>query len=192
MLTLRCEIYAWVTREHHFIPAHLILRCWERFSKRWLLDLKKWVWSALRLWTARSRTPERDWENLTSTMIHTWTQWKGFVRGKISRLAGTLSFNERCMLWFKCHNLACQVYIFFSYLARLMQWDHSVKKKKKATFRQTLCINYEYAFRARPSRCLVAIGKPFCLFFFWNSRLWKSPVHLRDAVSLGPISILSN
>lgn len=51
-----------------------------------------------------------------------------------------------------------------------MQLDHSVKKKKKekkATFLQTLCINYEYAFRARPSRCLVAIGKPFCLIFFF-------------------------
>lgn len=42
------------------------------------------------------------------------------------------------------------------------------KKKKKATFHQTSCINYEYAFRARPSRCLVAIGKPFC-FLFLNS-----------------------
>lgn len=57
--------------------------------------------------------------------------------------------------------------IFFSYLAWVRLKDLSIKKKK-ATFHQTLCINYEYAFRARPSRCLVAIGKPFC-FLFLNS-----------------------
>lgn len=59
--------------------------------------------------------------------------------------------------------------IFFSYLAWVRLKDLSIKKKKKkATFHQTSCINYEYAFRARPSRCLVAIGKPFC-FLFLNS-----------------------
>jgi hypothetical protein len=40
-----------------------------------------------------------------------------------------------------------------AYLARGMHKDLSIKK---GTF-QT-CINYENAFRARPSRCLVAIG----------------------------------
>lgn len=58
--------------------------------------------------------------------------------------------------------------IFFLYLAWVRLKDLSIKKKKKATFHQTSCINYEYAFRARPSRCLVAIGKPFC-FLFLNS-----------------------
>lgn len=48
-----------------------------------------------------------------------------------------------------------------------MRKDHSVKK---ATFRQTLGINYEYAFRARTSRCLVAIGKRF--FFLRPLRIF--------------------
>lgn len=61
-----------------------------------------------------------------------------------------------------------------------MRKDLSVKK---ATFDHTLCINYEYAFRARPSRCLMAIAKPFCFFAYFLIQLVEIPNATRETVT---------